>query len=147
VPIVSIHAATGATTGRQAMTVIVVAAVVEEHGRFLLTRRLAGTHLSGLWEFPGGKVEADESHADALAREMREELAVDVVVGEKVHDVVFAYAEKTVDLHFYRCTLSGRPRPCQGQDMMWAERDALRDLPFPEADRDLIDLLTSQAPR
>ena len=71
------------------MTVEVVAAVVEERGRFLLTRRLKGTHMEGLWEFPGGKVHEAENHVEALRREMREELDTDVDVGDALHDVVF----------------------------------------------------------
>jgi 8-oxo-dGTP diphosphatase len=125
------------------MTVIVVAAVVEQDGRFLLTRRLEGTHMAGLWEFPGGKIQPGESHQQALRREMQEELDADVVVGEKVYDVVFDYAEKTVALHFYRCELVGIPQPLLGQEMAWVERAALAALPFPDADRELIALLTS----
>jgi 8-oxo-dGTP diphosphatase len=123
------------------MTVIVVAAVVEQDGRFLLTRRRQGTHMAGLWEFPGGKVDPAEPHADALRREMREELDTDVIVGARLHEVVFPYDDRTVQLHFYRCTLAGAPRPMLGQEMAWVERARLRSLPFPEADRDLIDLL------
>ncbi|MEQ1758448.1 MAG: (deoxy)nucleoside triphosphate pyrophosphohydrolase [Vicinamibacterales bacterium] len=122
---------------------IVVAAVVEQDGRFLLTRRLEGTHLAGLWEFPGGKIHQDESHEEGLRREMREELDTDVVVGDKVYDVVFDYVDKTVALHFYRCELAGTPRPLLGQEMAWVERTALGTLPFPDADRELIALLTT----
>ncbi len=122
---------------------IVVAAVVEQDGRFLLTRRLEGTHLAGLWEFPGGKIHQDESHEEALRREMREELDTDVVVGDKVYDVVFDYVEKTVALHFYRCELAGTPRPLLGQEMAWVERAALAALPFPDADRELIARLST----
>jgi 8-oxo-dGTP diphosphatase len=65
--------------------VIVVAAVIEDAGRFLVTRRPAGVHLGGLWEFPGGKTTAEESHSAGLLREIREELAVDVDVHELIH--------------------------------------------------------------
>ena len=60
-------------------TITVVAAVVEENDTFLVTRRPDGVHLAGLWEFPGGKIDPAESHADALRREMREELDTDCV--------------------------------------------------------------------
>ena len=66
----------------RATAIAVVAAVIEENDRFLVTRRPAGTHLEGMWEFPGGKIDRDEAHDAALRREIREELDVDVDVGE-----------------------------------------------------------------
>jgi mutator protein MutT len=127
--------------------VVVVAAVVERDGRFLLTRRLRGTHLAGTWEFPGGKCEPDETHEACLARELREELDVQVVIGEEILSVEHAYPERTVRLHFRRCVLAGEPRPLLGQDVRWARRDEMRALEFPEADRELIAMLTSDLSR
>jgi 8-oxo-dGTP diphosphatase len=82
--------------------IIVVAAVVERHGAFLLTLRPEGVHLAGHWEFPGGKCHAGEPHADALRRELFEELDIVADVGELVHSVRHAYPERAVDLYFYR---------------------------------------------
>jgi mutator protein MutT len=101
--------------------------------------------MAGLWEFPGGKVHEAESNADALKREMREELDTDVHVGDQLHEVVFPYADRTVHLHFYRCRLAGLPRPLLGQEMAWVARDQLGTLAFPDADRDLIALLSRSA--
>jgi 8-oxo-dGTP diphosphatase len=123
--------------------VVVVAAVIERDGRFLLTLRPRGTHLEGHWEFPGGKVHRPETHDEALRRELHEELGIAACVGEKVHEVTHAYADKTVELHFYACTFDGEPAPMVGQDMRWVSRDELTALPFPDADRALIALLTS----
>jgi len=125
------------------MHIVVVAAVIERDGRYLLTLRPGGTHLAGHWEFPGGKCEAGETHADALCRELREELDIDASVGALVHAVTHAYPERTVELHFYACTFEGDPRPMIGQQMRWVARDDLTALPFPEADADLIRLLTA----
>ncbi len=122
---------------------MVVAGVIERDGRFLVTRRPEGTHLAGLWEFPGGKVHAAETHAEALRRELSEELDIAAQVGEQVHRVRHAYPEKTVELHFYRCAFEGEPRPMMGQEMRWVPRADLARLPFPEADADLIALLTA----
>jgi mutator protein MutT len=122
--------------------VVVVAAVIERDGAFLLTLRLEGTHLEGHWEFPGGKVHPGETHTEALCRELREELDVVAEVGERVHHVTHAYPEKTVELHFYRCRLEGEPKPMMGQAMQWVPRHELRELPLPDADRDLIAMLT-----
>ena len=120
---------------------IVVAAVIEEDDAFLVTRRQAGVHLEGLWEFPGGKIDPAESHTSALRREMREELDADVDVHDLVLHVVHAYPEKTVALYFYRCTLRGTPQPLLGQQMRWVPRAELPALGFPAADEELIRLL------
>jgi mutator protein MutT len=121
--------------------IVVVAAVIERGGRWLLTKRLAGTHLAGTWEFPGGKCEPGEPHAACLARELREELGVEVDVGREIFTVEHAYADRTVRLHFLRCALRSEPAPLLGQMIAWASRDDLADLEFPEADRDLVALL------
>lgn len=124
--------------------VTVVAAVIEHDHAFLLTRRLQGTHLEGLWEFPGGKVELGESHDAALRRELREELAVHGDVGDLVQSVSHAYPEKVVHLHFYRCRIEGHPQPMLGQQMQWVPRAQLAALTFPDADRALIAQLLSE---
>jgi mutator protein MutT len=120
------------------LTIVVVAAVVERDGAFLLTLRPDGTHLAGHWEFPGGKVHHSETHAEALRREVHEELDALVHVGELIHTVTHAYPEKTVELFFYRCTISGEPKPMIGQEIRWVPKRDLPTLPFPDADRDLI---------
>ena len=122
--------------------IVVVAAVIEQNDSFLLTRRLEGTHLAGFWEFPGGKIANGESHAEALIREIREELDSDVEVGPLVFETKYDYADRSISLHFYRCALRGVPRPLLGQQMRWVPRDELRGLEFPPADADLIRLLT-----
>jgi 8-oxo-dGTP diphosphatase len=126
--------------------IIVVAAVIERDDAFLLTLRPAGTHLAGHWEFPGGKVHHSETHAEALRRELFEELDIVATVGELVHTVTHAYPEKTVELHFYQCRFVGEPEPMMGQGMRWVARAELASLPFPEADRDLIALLCGVRP-
>jgi 8-oxo-dGTP diphosphatase len=120
----------------------VVAAIIERDDAFLLTLRPDGTHLAGHWEFPGGKVDPHENHAEALRREVFEELDAVVDVGELAHTVTHAYPGKTVQLFFYRCALRGEPKPMMGQQMRWVNRRELARLPFPEADRELIRLLS-----
>ena len=127
--------------------ITVVAAVIEQQGAFLLTRRQAGVHLAGLWEFPGGKIDSSETHADALRREMREELDTDVDVGALVFSTTHAYEDRTVALFFYECRLLGSPRPMLEQEMRWVPRAELLTLGFPAADEELIRRLTgSDAP-
>lgn len=126
---------------------IVVAAVIESDDRFLVTRRPRGVHLEGMWEFPGGKIDLDESDADALRREIREELGADVEVQDLVFQTTHAYPERTITLHFYRCALRGTPQPLLGQEMRWVPRAELARLGFPPADAELITLLTASAVR
>jgi len=118
--------------------ICVVAAVVERNGAFLVTRRQEGVHLAGMWEFPGGKIDPSESHADALRREMREELDTDVEVRDLVFSTTHAYDDRTIALFFYQCRLLGTPRPLLGQEMRWVERAELPILGFPPADEQLI---------
>jgi mutator protein MutT len=121
--------------------IVVLAAVIEQGDRFLVTRRLAGTHLSGLWEFPGGKCEPGETHEACLARELAEELGVESLIGEEITTVEHAYPERTVRLHFRRCRIAGEARSLLGQDIRWVTKKELGTLEFPEADRGLIELL------
>ena len=122
--------------------IVVVAAIIARDDAFLLTLRPDGTHLAGHWEFPGGKVHDHETHAEALRREIFEELDAVAVVGDLAHTVTHAYPEKTVQLFFYRCELRGEPKPMLGQQMRWIAKGDLKALPFPEADRELITLLS-----
>jgi 8-oxo-dGTP diphosphatase len=123
------------------MPIVVVAAVIEQDEAFLLTLRQAGTHLADHWEFPGGKVHDGESHAEALRRELVEELDIVAHVDDLVQTVTHAYPEKTVELFFYRCRFEGEPKPMMGQEMRWVPRHELKSLPFPDADLALINLL------
>jgi 8-oxo-dGTP diphosphatase len=130
------------TTDVTRSPVVVAAAVIEHDGRFLLTRRLEGTHLAGRWEFPGGKCEPGETPPQALARELEEELAVAIAIGPPILVTTHAYDERSVELHFYVTRLLGTPTPQLGQAMRWASREELGELDFPEADAALIAMLT-----
>jgi 8-oxo-dGTP diphosphatase len=119
----------------------VVAAVVERGGRYLITRRLEGTHLAGLWEFPGGKILPGEKPEDALRRELKEELGVEAAVGELIEAVTWTYPEKTVRILFFRCAVQGEPCPQERQEMLWVEATELPAYPFPAADLRLVERL------
>ena len=127
---------------REPGRVVVVAAVVERADQILVTQRLAGTHLAGHWEFPGGKMEDGEDHRRCLEREIREEL--DVEVGDELHATSFDYPDRTVELHFYRCAIIGDPKPVLGQRMRWVSRAELKSLRFPPADLELIRVLAKR---
>jgi mutator protein MutT len=126
---------------RRRQAVVVSAAVVEREGRFLVTRRLSGTHLAGLWEFPGGKCRSGEGLADCLRRELREELGVEVEVREEILATEDRQENGGVKLHFFRCVLLEDPRPMLGQEIRWASREDLGVLRFPPADTELLRML------
>jgi mutator protein MutT len=117
----------------------VAAALIFDHGKLLITQRRADGHLPNLWEFPGGKVEAGETFQACLAREIREELGVEISVCELVEDLTHSYPEKTVRLRFYRCALlSGEAKAIHVQDLRWVTREELKRYEFPAADAKLI---------
>jgi len=122
--------------------IVVTAAIVERDGRFLMTRRVKGAHLEGYWEFPGGKCDAGESLEACLLRELREELAVDAVIGEQVLSTSHEYPDRRVELHFFRVSLRESPAPQLGQEMQWVARADLPSLKLPPADDELVALLT-----
>ncbi|HZH02561.1 MAG TPA: (deoxy)nucleoside triphosphate pyrophosphohydrolase [Myxococcaceae bacterium] len=130
-------------------SVRVVAALIahpEDGGRFLVQQRLPGGSRGLLWEFPGGKVEAGETDAQALARESREELAVDVSVGERVWDGRHAYPDLEVSLVLYRAkVVSGTPTCLGARQLRYLNPGEMRALPFCEADLPLIELLEAGA--
>jgi 8-oxo-dGTP diphosphatase len=123
---------------------IVTAAVIEENGRFLVTRRLEGMHLEGYWEFPGGKCEPGESLDACLRRELREELGCDATIGKELLAVTHEYPERVIELHFVKCGLTSDPKALLGQEMRWVSRDDLPSLKFPPADDELIALLRAR---
>lgn len=130
------------TLARQRPTVV-IAAIVEREGLILLTQRLPRSHLAGYWEFPGGKLEPGENHRLCLEREMLEELDAPVQVGPLVHSTRFAYPDRTVELYFYDCTLTGEPAPLLGQQIRWVARTELEGLQVPPADNEVVQLLAN----
>jgi 8-oxo-dGTP diphosphatase len=120
----------------------VVAAVIRKDGRFLITQRLDDVHLARLWEFPGGKVEAGESLESALRREIREELSVDIDIGDEFYSVEHEYPGKSVRLHFFNCDIAeGRPEARGVADLRWVLPAELAHFEFPPADVKLIEKL------
>jgi mutator protein MutT len=120
----------------------VAAGLVFRAGQLLITQRRPGDHLGLLWEFPGGKVEPNETFEHCLIRELREELAIEITVAHRIEEITHAYPEKTVRLRFFRCTLiSGEPQPIHCHALAWINRTALSNYTFPAADAKLLDRL------
>jgi len=103
-----------------AIVEVAAAVILRPDGAFLLARRPAGKVYAGYWEFPGGKVEPGERLTEALARELHEELGIDVLSATPWITRVFAYAHATVRLHFFRVfAWRGEPHPREAQDICW----------------------------
>ena len=125
----------------------VAIAIVEDSGRWLVNRRLSGDALDGLWEFPGGKIHAGESPAAAATREAREEVGLDVVVGDELPTVTHGYGTHRVELHPVRCGyVGGEPaaRNSNSGEVRWVDSDELRTLAMPAGNRSVVDDLLSR---
>ena len=121
----------------------VVAAVIERDGRYLITQRNASALLPLLWEFPGGRVERGETDAEALHREVRGRIGVEVEVGVKVGEHVHEYASYEVHLTMYTCTvqLGQTPYPASVNDLRWVTSREFVDYDFPPADEKTMNKL------
>lgn len=123
------------------MTIIVAAAVVRERAGapVLLTRRMEGAHLAGMWEFPGGKVEEGEDPEAAVVRECAEEIEVTIEVVDVLDVAWHRYREKDVLLLFYDCrVVRGDVKHTGVADHAWVEPDRLAEYPLPPPDARLI---------
>lgn len=123
---------------------VVAAALADARGRVLLQQRSPGRQMAGLWEFPGGKVEAGERPEPGLVRELEEELGIHVDEADLV-PAAFASAplgDRHLLLLLYLCRQwRGQPRPLDASALRWLRPDEMRGLPMPPADEPLIDLL------
>jgi mutator protein MutT len=127
---------------------VAVGVVSDRHGRFLITRRPKDAHLGGLWEFPGGKLETGEDAHAALHRELQEETGVILAEARFWRDLSFTYPEKTVTLHFFRCSLktdSPPARPIQVSEVRWMLVHELDPAEFPPANAPIIEALQKEA--
>jgi len=125
---------------------VVAAALIAADGRVLIAERPAGRQLAGRWEFPGGKVRAGESDAAALARELEEELGVEVLEGRFLLELSHRYDELCVDLSMWVVErFAGEPRGLDGQRLKWVRPDALDAEDILEADRPFIAALQRMA--
>ena len=113
----------------------VVAGVIEHGGRYLITQRRASAVLPLLWEFPGGRVEAGETDASALKREVLHRLGVDVTPGQLISFVTHPYEKYSVDLYLYECELaSGEPAAVNVADFRWVPSSEFESYDFTPAD-------------
>jgi 8-oxo-dGTP diphosphatase len=126
----------------------VVCGVIEDReGRFLACLRPQGKHLGGLWEFPGGKVEVGEIPAAALARELLEELSVEVEVGPPLTPVIWAYTERTIRLLPFRCRIiGGELYATEHEELRWCSPENFHELPWADADLPILREIAPAGP-
>ena len=118
---------------------VVAAAVFDGSGRILITRRPDHVHQGGLWEFPGGKIETGESVSAALARELHEEVGVELQQARPLIRVAHAYPDKKVLLDVWRVDgFTGEAHGKEGQPFKWVEPGQLADFSFPDANLSII---------
>ena len=122
----------------------VVAAQIERDGRYMITQRKPTSSLPLLWEFPGGRVEEGETDQEALARELREEMEIDVEVNEASVRVVHEYDAYSIDFCVYRCRLvspEDRIQLLGVHDYRFVKPEELDDYEFPGADQATVEAL------
>jgi len=122
--------------------ITVVGAMIERDGKYLITQRKPTATLPLLWEFPGGRVEPGETDAEALARELKEEMLIDVEVGEQAMHVQHSYPDYDIDFRVYRCRLvGGEIRHIKVYDHRWVAAEDLDEYEFPSADQKTFEQL------
>lgn len=119
--------------------IIVTAAVIEKDGKILAARRGQGKHLEGLWEFPGGKLEVDETPEQCLVRELYEEFGIESRVGEFLGESVFDYGEKIIKLIAYQVShLAGDFQLIDHDEIRWLSLGEVHDVEWAPADIPLL---------
>lgn len=130
--------------GGARVVLVSAVALIDPDGRVLLARRPEGRPMAGLWEFPGGKVEPDETPEAALIRELQEELGIGTWESclAPLSFASHGYEEFHLLMPLFACRKwEGVPRPREGQTLAWARPGEFRDYPMPPADRPLVAIL------
>ncbi len=116
--------------------------VFNNNGQLLIDQRLENSRMGGMWEFPGGKKESDESIEKTIAREIKEELGIEVNVEERFLSFVHSYSHKKLHFIVHLCNWkSGEPKPLASQKLLWVNPSRLLDFPFPAANTKIISAL------
>jgi len=122
--------------------IIGVGVIWNQQGQILIDKRPAKGLLGGLWEFPGGKLEAGETLEDCVKREIQEELAIEIEVKDHLMTLDHAYTHFKVTLNVYHCRyISGEPQPLECDEIRWVTLDEIDQFPFPKANEKIIAAL------
>lgn len=119
-----------------------IAVITNQQGKILIDRRKTEGEMGGLWEFPGGKIEANETVAACIKREIKEELDIEINVGDRLTSITHTYKTFNVTLYVHDCQyLSGEPQPLESTEIHWVEPSHLNQYQFPQANLKIIKLL------
>ena len=121
---------------------VAIAVIINKNNQVLITKRGADQHQGNKWEFPGGKIEAAETAQQALARELKEELGIQLESANFLTTITHSYSTKNITLEVYKVTKwQGDPKGLEGQPMRWVEKIALKDYEFPTANAEILTIL------
>ena len=124
---------------------VAVGVISDGADRILIARRAEHLHQGGLWEFPGGKVEADETVEQALRRELIEELAIEILAQQPLLTIAHDYPDKSVLLDvWWISAFRGEPKSCEGQPLHWVNIASLHEFEFPAANQPIIAAIQSK---
>jgi 8-oxo-dGTP diphosphatase len=119
----------------------VVCAIIEKGNQFLACRRSLKKSQAGLWEFPGGKIHDNETPQQALSREIKEELGIELIINEKIGNSVHTYDHGSIDLVAFKCVIkSGKPNPTEHEEIRWVTDLEAQSLTWAPADIPLLNL-------
>lgn len=125
----------------------VAVGVIYQNDSFFLTKRAKTAHQGDKWEFPGGKVERDETVAQALSRELKEEIAIDVLACQPLIEIKYDYSDKSVLLEVFLVdNFVGEPQTQEGLEQGWFSLTELDSLEFPQANQAIIEKLKLMLP-
>ena len=122
---------------------VVVGVIINNKNQVLIAKRASHQHQGNKWEFPGGKVEDDESPTEALTRELKEELGIDIQSASHLIDIRHTYTDKTVHLEVFEVRdWQGDAEGREGQPLRWVEKSVLNQYKFPAANAEILSTLS-----
>lgn len=125
-----------------------VAVIINQQGKILIDRRKQAGEMGGLWEFPGGKIEPGETIKECIQREIKEELDIQIAVGDRLTTITHAYKTFKVTLYVHECQhLNGIPQTLECEEIHWVEPDRMSQYQFPQANIQIINLLQQRSVR
>lgn len=123
----------------------VAVGVITRNEQFFVCRRLAHQHQGNKWEFPGGKIDGNESATEALTRELSEEIGIQTLKCHTLTNIEFSYPDKKVSLQvFIVSDFNGQPYGAEGQESKWVSFEELTTLDFPDANIAIIEALSTR---
>lgn len=122
-----------------------VAVISNSQGKILIDRRKSTGEMGGLWEFPGGKIEPGETICECIQREIKEELDLNIAVGDRLTTITHSYTTFKVTLYVHHCQyLSGQAKPIECEEIHWVDPGEMNQYQFPSANIEIINLLQSR---